>query len=223
MGEVRQAPGSGTRLVGMWKVCNVLMSLFFALAAYVQINDPDAGLWMVGYGVPAVLCAGIGWKPQVTEQVFVLKAPPGGCVVSVQLSAEQLITDQCTVTVVVAETLPWRRVADLHVMTSAAAAAALGWALREEPVTHILQQEQGRYCSWLQIYWITKISSVGDHVRIFWPHADACLASPVSPLREGSGRDAQSLHSCRHHSLPSRGLAVLPHQQGAESQLAFTL
>ncbi|XP_071321168.1 transmembrane protein 220 isoform X3 [Trachinotus anak] len=187
MGEVRQAPGSGTRLVGMWKVCNVLMSLFFALAAYVQINDPDAGLWMVGYGVPAVLCAGIGWKPQVTE------------------------------------TLPWRRVADLHVMTSAAAAAALGWALREEPVTHILQQEQGRYCSWLQIYWITKISSVGDHVRIFWPHADACLASPVSPLREGSGRDAQSLHSCRHHSLPSRGLAVLPHQQGAESQLAFTL
>ncbi|XP_071321167.1 transmembrane protein 220 isoform X2 [Trachinotus anak] len=151
MGEVRQAPGSGTRLVGMWKVCNVLMSLFFALAAYVQINDPDAGLWMVGYGVPAVLCAGIGWKPQVTEQVFVLKAPPGGCVVSVQLSAEQLITDQCTVTVVVAETLPWRRVADLHVMTSAAAAAALGWALREEPVTHILQQEQGREFSGLML------------------------------------------------------------------------
>ncbi|XP_071321169.1 transmembrane protein 220 isoform X4 [Trachinotus anak] len=115
MGEVRQAPGSGTRLVGMWKVCNVLMSLFFALAAYVQINDPDAGLWMVGYGVPAVLCAGIGWKPQVTE------------------------------------TLPWRRVADLHVMTSAAAAAALGWALREEPVTHILQQEQGREFSGLML------------------------------------------------------------------------
>ncbi|XP_038573085.1 transmembrane protein 220-like [Micropterus salmoides] len=46
---------------------HVSMSLFFALATYVQINDPDAGLWMVGYSVPTVLCAVIGWKPHVTE------------------------------------------------------------------------------------------------------------------------------------------------------------
>ncbi|XP_037649081.1 transmembrane protein 220 isoform X1 [Sebastes umbrosus] len=51
----------------IWRVCNFFMSLFFSLATYVQINDPDAGLWMVGYAVPAVLCAFIGFKPHVTE------------------------------------------------------------------------------------------------------------------------------------------------------------
>lgn len=59
---------SSRPLLGLiWRGCNVLMSMFFALAAYVQINDPDAGLWMVGYGVPAVLCACIGLNPLVTE------------------------------------------------------------------------------------------------------------------------------------------------------------
>ncbi|KAI7803476.1 putative transmembrane protein 220 [Triplophysa rosa] len=29
----------------VWRVCNLFMSLFFALASYVQINDPDAVLW----------------------------------------------------------------------------------------------------------------------------------------------------------------------------------
>ncbi|XP_034046809.1 transmembrane protein 220 [Thalassophryne amazonica] len=53
----------------IWQVCNILMSGFFALATYVQINDPDAGSWMVGYGVPAVLCGFIGVKPHVTESL----------------------------------------------------------------------------------------------------------------------------------------------------------
>ncbi|XP_054907990.1 transmembrane protein 220 [Poeciliopsis prolifica] len=51
----------------VWRLSNVLMCVFFTLASYVQINDPDAGLWMVGYAVPAVLCAVIGFRPRVTE------------------------------------------------------------------------------------------------------------------------------------------------------------
>uniref|UniRef100_A0A3P8WX08 Transmembrane protein 220 n=1 Tax=Cynoglossus semilaevis TaxID=244447 RepID=A0A3P8WX08_CYNSE len=66
MGEVGKMQ---TWLVFIWRLCNIFMSLFFALATYVQINDPDAGLWMLGYGVPAVLCALIGWKPHVTESL----------------------------------------------------------------------------------------------------------------------------------------------------------
>ncbi|KAA8585518.1 hypothetical protein FQN60_004212, partial [Etheostoma spectabile] len=85
MGEVCQEVNSWLSV--MWRVCNLFMSLFFALATYVQINDPDAGLWMVGYGVPAVLCAFIGLTPHLTE------------------------------------TLPWRRVADLHVMVSSSVVA----------------------------------------------------------------------------------------------------
>uniref|UniRef100_A0A8C6WTZ2 Transmembrane protein 220 n=1 Tax=Neogobius melanostomus TaxID=47308 RepID=A0A8C6WTZ2_9GOBI len=66
MGEVGEN-SEDARLSVIWRTCNAFMSLFFALATYVQINDPDAGLWMVGYGVPALLCALIGWRPQVTE------------------------------------------------------------------------------------------------------------------------------------------------------------
>ncbi|XP_058260807.1 transmembrane protein 220 [Hemibagrus wyckioides] len=51
----------------LWRICNFIMSGFFSLAAYVQINDPDAGLWMVGYAVPAGLCFFISCHPQITE------------------------------------------------------------------------------------------------------------------------------------------------------------
>ncbi|NXL25163.1 TM220 protein, partial [Setophaga kirtlandii] len=29
----------------LWRLCNLLMAAFFGLAAAVQVNDPDAGLW----------------------------------------------------------------------------------------------------------------------------------------------------------------------------------
>ncbi|XP_029995965.1 transmembrane protein 220 [Sphaeramia orbicularis] len=57
-------------LLVIWQICNVFMSVFFALATYVQINDPDAGLWMVGYSIPALLCVCLGFKPQVTESLL---------------------------------------------------------------------------------------------------------------------------------------------------------
>ncbi|XP_063080294.1 transmembrane protein 220 [Engraulis encrasicolus] len=51
----------------VWRICNLFMSLFFALATYVQINDPDAGLWMVGYAIPSCLTLFVSWHPHVTE------------------------------------------------------------------------------------------------------------------------------------------------------------
>lgn len=97
----------------IWRTCNAFMSLFFALATYVQINDPDAGLWMVGYGVPAVLCVLLSLKPHVTEA------------------------------------LPWRRVADLHVMISSSVIFMLGWRVHKERISEIFQQEEGREFSGL--------------------------------------------------------------------------
>ncbi|XP_047427915.1 transmembrane protein 220 [Mugil cephalus] len=118
MGEVCKE--KKTWLCVIWQICNVFMSLFFALASYVQINDPDAGLWMVGYGIPAVLCVFVGLKPHVTE------------------------------------TLPWRRVADLHVMISSAFVTMLGWVLYKEQITQVFQQEEGREFSGLllTIVWL---------------------------------------------------------------------
>ncbi|XP_048179531.1 transmembrane protein 220 isoform X1 [Corvus hawaiiensis] len=38
----------------LWRLCNVFMAAFFGLAAAVQVNDPDAGLWMVSMGRPSL-------------------------------------------------------------------------------------------------------------------------------------------------------------------------
>ncbi|XP_068932896.1 transmembrane protein 220 isoform X4 [Petaurus breviceps papuanus] len=50
----------------LWRSCNLVMTAFFALAAYVQINDPDAVLWMVIYMIPAILTLLVGLNPQIT-------------------------------------------------------------------------------------------------------------------------------------------------------------
>ncbi|XP_064234376.1 transmembrane protein 220 isoform X2 [Aotus nancymaae] len=54
----------------LWRACNGLMAAFFALAAFVQVNDPDAELWVVVYTIPAVLTLLVGLNPQVTGNVI---------------------------------------------------------------------------------------------------------------------------------------------------------
>ncbi|XP_053309998.1 transmembrane protein 220 isoform X2 [Spea bombifrons] len=51
---------------GLWRVCNALMSVFFGLAAYVQVNDPDAEVWMVIYLVPSVLVLLVSVNSDIT-------------------------------------------------------------------------------------------------------------------------------------------------------------
>ncbi|XP_027282928.1 transmembrane protein 220 isoform X2 [Cricetulus griseus] len=58
---------------GLWRACNALMAAFFALAAVVQVNDPDAEFWVVVYMIPAVLTLLVGFNPLVTGN-FVWKS-----------------------------------------------------------------------------------------------------------------------------------------------------
>nr|XP_020036054.1 transmembrane protein 220 isoform X2 [Castor canadensis] len=60
------AAAAGPWARGLWRACNGLMAAFFALAAYVQVNDPDAELWVVVYMIPAVLTLLVGFNPLVT-------------------------------------------------------------------------------------------------------------------------------------------------------------
>ncbi|XP_040485981.1 transmembrane protein 220 isoform X2 [Ursus americanus] len=60
------APAAGRWAPGLWRACNWLMAAFFALAALVQVNDPDAEIWMVVYLMPAVLSLLVGLNPLVT-------------------------------------------------------------------------------------------------------------------------------------------------------------
>ncbi|CAM5097403.1 transmembrane protein 220 [Chelonia mydas] len=62
--------GSGAGPGRLWRLCNLLMAAFFGLAAAVQINDPDAGLWIVVYIVPAVLTLLVGLNPSITDNVI---------------------------------------------------------------------------------------------------------------------------------------------------------
>uniref|UniRef100_A0A3Q4H1A0 Transmembrane protein 220 n=1 Tax=Neolamprologus brichardi TaxID=32507 RepID=A0A3Q4H1A0_NEOBR len=54
------------------------------------------------------------------------------------------------------ETLPWRRVADLHLLISSAISAMLGWTLYKEQITQIFQKEEGREFSGLVLtaFWL---------------------------------------------------------------------
>ncbi|XP_021069367.1 transmembrane protein 220 isoform X2 [Mus pahari] len=60
------APAVAPWAPGLWRACNALMAAFFALAAVVQVNDPDAELWVVVYVIPAVLTLLVGFNPLVT-------------------------------------------------------------------------------------------------------------------------------------------------------------
>ncbi|XP_065503797.1 transmembrane protein 220 isoform X2 [Caloenas nicobarica] len=51
----------------LWRLCNLLMAAFFGLAAAVQVNDPDAGLWTVVYLVPSALTLLVSINPSITD------------------------------------------------------------------------------------------------------------------------------------------------------------
>lgn len=77
-------------------------------------------------------------------------APPCGCILTVQLVAELGLWFQLFAFIIFvsfSETLPWRRVADLHVLISSAISAMLGWTLYKEQITQIFQKEEGRYAT----------------------------------------------------------------------------
>ncbi|XP_074774678.1 transmembrane protein 220-like [Athene noctua] len=50
------------------RLSNLLMAVFFGLAAAVQVNDPDAGLWTVVYLVPAALTLLVSINPSIPDK-----------------------------------------------------------------------------------------------------------------------------------------------------------
>ncbi|XP_023412233.1 transmembrane protein 220 isoform X1 [Loxodonta africana] len=64
------APAARSWAPALWRLCNLLMAAFFALAAFVQVNDPDAELWMLVYTIPAGLTLLVGLNPLVTGNFF---------------------------------------------------------------------------------------------------------------------------------------------------------
>ncbi|XP_054722686.1 transmembrane protein 220-like [Uloborus diversus] len=51
----------------VWRGANVMMVIFFVMAAGVQFNDPDPYLWVPLYGVAALLTACVAVRPFLTN------------------------------------------------------------------------------------------------------------------------------------------------------------
>ncbi|XP_077183709.1 transmembrane protein 220 [Paroedura picta] len=65
-GSVSASSGAASRL---WRLSNFLMAVFFGLAGAVQVNDPDPGLWIVAYTVPAALTLVISLNPPSADNI----------------------------------------------------------------------------------------------------------------------------------------------------------
>ncbi|NXO02784.1 TM220 protein, partial [Rhinopomastus cyanomelas] len=79
----------------LWRFCNLLMAAFFALAAAVQVNDPDAGLWMVVYSIPAALSLLVSINSSVTDNGIwrtLCDLHTAGCIVGTVALACSLVT-----------------------------------------------------------------------------------------------------------------------------------
>ncbi|XP_072259394.1 transmembrane protein 220 isoform X1 [Pyxicephalus adspersus] len=114
--------------MALWRVCNLLMSAFFSLAAFVQllltadtmsipsqINDPDAGVWIVIYVIPASLILLLSIKPDITGHVI------------------------------------WKTLSDLHSVLCLLGASRLFVSLLLDGKKNILHEEEGRELSGLAI------------------------------------------------------------------------
>ncbi|NXI46375.1 TM220 protein, partial [Galbula dea] len=79
----------------VWQLCNLLMASFFGLAAVVQVNDPDAGLWTVVYLVPAALTLLVSINPAITDNDVwrsLCDLHSAGCVLGIAALAHSLFT-----------------------------------------------------------------------------------------------------------------------------------
>ncbi|XP_076210150.1 transmembrane protein 220 isoform X1 [Aptenodytes patagonicus] len=109
----------------LWRLCNLLMAAFFGLAAAVQVNDPDAGLWTVVYLVPAALTLLVSINPSITGFTSCYVAVAGGLFFP-------------------SDNGFWRSLCDLHSAGCIVGTIALACSLFAYAQGNILHQEEGR-------------------------------------------------------------------------------
>ncbi|XP_013377711.1 PREDICTED: transmembrane protein 220 isoform X1 [Chinchilla lanigera] len=151
--------GRGAR--GLWRACNVLMATFFALAAFVQVNDPDAELWVVVYMIPAVLTLLVGFNPLVTEAgKSKIKALAHNLV-----SSESLLP--------VTGSFIWKSVSAAHILFCLVWAAGLAYSLLLHAQHNILHEEEGRELSglviitaWMSLCYSSSKNPVGGRIQL---------------------------------------------------------
>ncbi|XP_012932260.2 transmembrane protein 220 isoform X2 [Heterocephalus glaber] len=132
------APEAGRWQRGLWRACNALMAAFFVLAAVVQVNDPDAELWVVVYMIPAVLTLLVGLNPLVTDYLTNARQ-------KVATSPFMALRDSTNCSFI------WKSVSAIHTLFCLVWAAGLAYSLLLHAQHNIVHEEEGRELSGLVI------------------------------------------------------------------------
>uniref|UniRef100_A0A8P0NJ20 Transmembrane protein 220 n=2 Tax=Canis lupus familiaris TaxID=9615 RepID=A0A8P0NJ20_CANLF len=150
------APAAGRWAPGLWRACNWLMAAFFALAALVQVNDPDAQLWMVVYMIPAALSLLVGLNPLVTGAVSpdgsffrVMKTSGWAFKVlrglGIKTSGSQVGGEHsCPLDAQAPGNFIWKSVSTIHILVCIVWAVSLACHLWLHSQQNILHEEEGR-------------------------------------------------------------------------------
>ncbi|XP_035198583.1 transmembrane protein 220 isoform X2 [Oxyura jamaicensis] len=135
------AGGSSARR--LWQLCNLLMAAFFGLAAAVQVNDPDAGLWVVSTGWSVAQGRRDSpWGPHCSSGLVQQAgwAARAQVVYLVPAALTLLVGLNPSVT----ENVVWRSLCDLHSAGCIFGTIALACSLFAYTQGNILHEEEGR-------------------------------------------------------------------------------
>ncbi|XP_038392814.1 transmembrane protein 220 isoform X1 [Canis lupus familiaris] len=131
------APAAGRWAPGLWRACNWLMAAFFALAALVQVNDPDAQLWMVSRRRFR------RQEPRARTKHTASSISPASlpCVVYMIPAALSLLVG---LNPLVTGNFIWKSVSTIHILVCIVWAVSLACHLWLHSQQNILHEEEGR-------------------------------------------------------------------------------
>ncbi|KAM5214795.1 transmembrane protein 220 isoform 2-T2 [Hipposideros larvatus] len=159
------APAEGRWAPALWRGCNGLMAAFFALAALVQVNDPDAGLWMTSSNVYRMAAAALSIsspdKSITSRKKQVVYTIPA--VLTLLVGLNPLITGNFI----------WKSVSAIHVFFCIVWAVGLAYYLLLHTQRNILHEEEGRELSglviitaWMSLCHSSSKNPVGGRIQL---------------------------------------------------------
>uniref|UniRef100_A0ABI8AB48 Transmembrane protein 220 n=1 Tax=Felis catus TaxID=9685 RepID=A0ABI8AB48_FELCA len=149
------APAAGRWAPGLWRACNGLMAAFFALAALVQVNDPDAELWMLNHP-PGHPCS----KPHLSALL-----PPLRAFQKTKRRTKQSNSAPCNII--------WKSISAIHTFLCIVWAVGLAGHLWLHSQQNVLHEEEGRelfglviITAWMSLCHSSSKNPVGGRIQL---------------------------------------------------------
>ncbi|XP_058139455.1 transmembrane protein 220 isoform X1 [Dasypus novemcinctus] len=159
------APAAGPCARGLWRACSFLMAAFFALAAVVQVNDPDAEVWVVSASAYKMAAAALNISSsdksihnRKDKVVYMIPA-----VLTLLVGLNPLVTGNFI----------WKSVSAIHTFFCIVWAVGLGYYLLLHTQQNILHEEEGRelfglviITAWMSLCHSSSKSPVGGRIQL---------------------------------------------------------